>query len=147
MSYRFTVPGQPQGKGRPRFAVNGGYARAYTPERTASYENLVKLSYQREYGQTMTAGALKMAIRAYYTMPSSWSKKRRLAALNREIYPVVKPDMDNIVKVICDALNGIAYLDDKQIVSLEMYKRYDVAPRVEVLIEEVNIEPEYGAVL
>lgn len=136
MIYRFVVPGQPQGKGRPRFSLRGGYAQAYTPERTASYENLVKLSYQKRFGQTMTPGPLSMTIWAYYGIPASWSKKKRDEALRRLIRPAVKPDADNIVKVICDALNGIAYLDDKQIVDLKMSKFYDARPRVEVVIVE-----------
>lgn len=57
--------------------------------------------------------------------------------LNCEIFPTVKPDTDNIAKSILDSLNGIAYLDDKQFVKLEVEKYYAQAPSVEIIIEEI----------
>ncbi|MFA5625504.1 MAG: RusA family crossover junction endodeoxyribonuclease [Bradymonadales bacterium] len=132
----FTVPGQPQGKGRPRFAKVGGYVKAYTPEQTASYESFIKLAYYKA-GGGMSEKPVKLTVRAFYLVPDSWSKKKRIAALGGGVRPTVKPDIDNIVKVVCDALNELAYSDDKQIVALECYKHYDVAPRVEIEIKEV----------
>lgn len=85
----------------------------------------------------MHAGALKMAITAFYPIPTSWSKKKRTAAIGGAIRPTVKPDADNVLKVICDALNGIAYADDKQIVEAAVRKFYVMEPAVVVEIEEV----------
>ena len=134
----FTIPGEPQGKGRPRVVRQGGFARAYTPEKTASYENLVKVEYQRARG-IMYAGdvQLRMTITAHYGIPKSVSKIKRAAMVKGIIRPVKKPDADNVAKVICDALNGVAYRDDTQIVHLAVSKWYDDEPCVVVEIDEV----------
>lgn len=134
---RFTVPGEPVGKGRPRVVRNGGTTRTYTPERTASYENLVKIEFERAQAKGYGAGvALMMQIIAYYAPAASDSKRRKAAKLNGDIRPTKKPDADNILKVIADALNGLAYDDDAQIVEARIVKRYAEAPRVEVEISE-----------
>lgn len=57
--------------------------------------------------------------------------------LENEISPTIKPDTDNIAKSILDSLNGIAYKDDKQIVSLKVDKYYSEIPSVSVEIKEV----------
>jgi Holliday junction resolvase RusA-like endonuclease len=55
-----------------------------------------------------------------------------------ELRPVKKPDMDNVLKVVADALNSVAYRDDTQIVDCQLRKFYDKQPRVEVIILTVN---------
>ena len=131
----FIVPGQPQGKGRHRI---GKYGNAYTPDKTVLYENYIKLSYKKAFpSKPLTAAPLKMTIKAYYLIPLSWSNKKRLKAFDGDIKPTVKPDADNVIKVICDALNGIAYRDDKQIVDVRCIKIYDVAPHVKIYLEEL----------
>ena len=81
---------------------------------------------------------MKAKIIAYYEIPKSTSKKKKQQMLNCEIFPTVKPDTDNIAKSILDSLNGIAYLDDKQIVKLEVEKYYSQAPSTVVMIEEIK---------
>lgn len=136
---RFTVPGEPQGKARPRVVRNGAFTRTYTPEKTASYENLVKLEYQRQCpGQYIGDAAIYMRMVCYYGMARSDSRKRRQAKLDGVIRPTKKPDCDNVGKVIADSLNGIAYKDDAQIVSMLIEKYYAEIPRVEVEITEVH---------
>lgn len=71
------------------------------------------------------------------------SKKKRAAMLAGEILPTKKPDYDNIEKIISDALNGVAFYDDAQIVSSGLIKVYGEIPRVEVEIRAVKrITPE-----
>ncbi len=132
----FTVPGKPQGKGRPRFARTGNYVKTYTPAETESYENLIKLACSAVCKEPLE-GPLKIYIRAFFPIPKSWSKKRQAMALSGEIRPTTKPDFDNIAKVVCDSLNGIAYGDDTQIVDAVTTKRYDNTPRLEVYIAPV----------
>lgn len=81
---------------------------------------------------------LKVKIIAYYDMPKSTSKKKQQQMLNNEIFPTVKPDTDNIAKSILDSLNKIAYLDDKQVVKLEVEKYYAANANVAVMIEEIE---------
>ena len=135
MIVHFTIPGPPVGKGRPRF--NRATGRAYTPERTASYENLVRMAFCQQYPQWMVWSkdrALRMEIAAYYPPPSSISKKRRefLLAKGR---PTKKPDASNLLKSIEDALNGVAYEDDSSIAEVHVWKYYGEPARAEVTIE------------
>lgn len=136
MEKKFTVLGEPVGKGRPRFSKQGKLVRTYTPPKTVSYENLVKLEYERQCGgEPFERGIpLLMRIQAYFSVPASASHKKRHEMLENIIRPTKKPDADNIVKIIADSLNGIAYHDDSQIVSCEIYKYYGDTPQVNVTI-------------
>ena len=86
----------------------------------------------------MLTGQIKADIKAYYPIPKSTSKKQHQAMLDGQIRPTKKPDWDNIGKIICDALNGIAYKDDSAIVEAMVEKYYSDEPRVEVLLEEAG---------
>ena len=81
-----------------------------------------------------------MSVKAYFAIPKSVSKKKHKLMIEEKIRPTKKPDCDNVLKIICDALNTIAYDDDKQIVEMEISKFYSENPRVEVEIEEIAIE-------
>ncbi len=136
MRINFIIQGKVQAKQRPRF--NGKFA--YTPEKTVAYENWVKTCYLEKYrGQKPLEKPLKVKIIAYYEIPKSTSKKKQKQMLDCEIFPTVKPDTDNIAKSILDSLNKIAYLDDKQVVKLEVEKYYSQVPSVAVVIEEMEI--------
>jgi Holliday junction resolvase RusA-like endonuclease len=136
MMISFIVPGNPQGKARARIFFNAKINKtcAMTPEKTVNYENLIKLCCRG----TQIEGPLEMIIEAYYPIPKSASKKDHLAMLEGRIRPTKKPDADNVVKVIADALNGIAYKDDTQIVDLRIRKWYADVTRVEVQINRVE---------
>lgn len=131
----FTISGVPVGKGRPRF----GNGHAYTPQKTADYEELVVWEYKRQCGK-FYEGAVVLMIFAYYPIPKSATKKNIEKMLNGIIRPTVKPDCDNVVKVIADSLNGIAYKDDSQIAELRIDKYYSDTPCVKVLIGDVDSE-------
>ncbi len=137
MKFRFTVPGEPMGKGRPRVVRRGGFTQTYTPEKTASYENLVKLEFQRQGGRMMKDGPVYLSIQAWYGIPKSVSKRKREAMIGGLIWPTKKPDCDNVAKIIADALNGLAWRDDSQVVSLHVCKRFGETPGVRVQMEEV----------
>lgn len=138
MRINFTVLGEPKGKGRPRFCRNTGHA--ITPEDTVNYETLVKMEYTQACGEQMFPddAMLDMRIKAYYSIPKSASKKRHAAMLSGDIRPTKKPDMDNVIKIIADALNKIAYRDDTQIVDCQVRKFYSEKPRVEVMIQTID---------
>lgn len=133
----FTIPGDPAGKGRPKFTRSG---HAYTPKETVNYETLVKLSFKQKYPGLKPVEkdvAMLVTIKAYYKIPASASKKRQQAMREGLIRPTKKPDWDNIGKIVCDALNGIAYYDDSQIVDSSVKKFFDdgQGPRLEVGME------------
>ncbi len=134
---KFTIYGEPKGKGRPRFCRNTGHAM--TPKDTVNYETLVRLEYGEEYGDFHFPDdmMLDMRIMAYYSIPKSASKKKKAAMLLGTIRPTKKPDMDNVVKIIADSLNQVAYRDDTQIVDCQCRKFYSDIPRVVVTIRPV----------
>lgn len=135
---RFTVYGEPKGKARPRFARMGKSVRTYTPAATANYENLIKLSYLRENQGMHLGGALEANITGFFPVPKSESRKRKAAMLEGMLHHTKKIDCDNLAKTILDALNGIAYEDDRQICRLTVEKLYSNEPRVEVMLSELN---------
>ena len=135
MKIKLTIPGKPLGKQRPRVMRNG---HTYTPDKTVNYETLVKQLYIEKYFQKQLSGPIKATITAYMYIPKSESKKRKKKMLANEILPCKMPDWDNIGKIITDALNGLAYEDDKQIVDARVVKVYGDQPRVEVELEEIK---------
>lgn len=135
MIVKIIIPGEPKGKGRPRMSTKTG--RAFTPKDTVMYENLVKMCYQDQAGK-MLEGEIKAAIHAYFSIPKSTSKKKKQEMIEYKIRPTKKPDTDNVAKIILDSLNGIAYKDDSQVVSLSVNKYYAENPRVELILKEVK---------
>lgn len=138
---KFEIPGKVKAKQSVKFANIGGFTRKYTPADVKEYANWVRLCFQKAYPENLPSAfppdvPLRMKITAYFAIPKSFSKKKREIALSFGIRPAVKPDCDNISKNICDALNGIAFPDDKQIVSLEVNKYYADDAKVEVIIHE-----------
>ena len=134
----FIVPGKAQAKQRPKFNRFSG--RAYTPKQTISFENWVRDCYFRSISSIdnkPTDKPLKVSITMYVEIPQSKSKKQKEKMLTGEIKPIVKPDVDNVAKSILDALNGIVYLDDKQIIELDIEKLYEKTSWTKVKIVEI----------
>lgn len=132
---KLIIPGEPCAKGRPRLGKFG----TYTPEKTVNYENFVKQIFVISK-QSMILGKshLKAVIDCYYLIPQSASKKNLQLMLINKLRPTKKPDCDNVAKIILDALNKIAYVDDSQVVELIVYKWYSLEPRVEVEISKIE---------
>lgn len=132
----FEISGEPMGKQRPKFSSANGFVRTYTPAKTTHYEEWVKLCYQQAGGKYLGEEPLSICIDAIFEIPKSFSKKKRLDALTGKTRPTKKPDADNILKIICDSLNGVAYKDDKQIVWAFIQKKYGDKPKVIVCLKE-----------
>lgn len=139
-SIRFSIPGQPMGKQRPRVVHNGSFSQAFTPKETVSYENLVRVLYREAAKGKRFADEDMLDVRviAYYSIPKSTSKKKRKMMLEHKIRPGKKPDWDNIGKIICDSLNTVAYRDDSSIVDAQVRKFYSENPRVDVTIRRID---------
>lgn len=132
----FTVPGEVRGKGRPRIVKIGGFSRLAADAKTATYENLVAFfaaDAMRHAGLQAFQGPVCVHITARIAPAASASRKARTAMLNAEAPPTKKPDLDNIIKCL-DALNGIAWRDDAQIVSILARKTYAETPGLDVVI-------------
>jgi Holliday junction resolvase RusA-like endonuclease len=127
------VEGTIKGKARPR--VFGKHA--VTPTDTVNYENWVRICYQQQDGR-MIEGPIRAVINVYHKVPKSYSKKKIQAIKDGLEFPQKKPDSDNIAKIILDSLNKIAYDDDKQIVYLEVNKRWtEELERIEFELSEI----------
>lgn len=134
----FAVPGQPVAKARPRFRTSGGKVHTYTPRQTVSYENLVKLFAAEvmadRQGEWPLDGQYILEVTAYFQIPQSKSKKFKELARDGKIRPIVKPDWDNVGKIVSDALNGICWADDSRVVQATVYKYYSNNPRAIVQV-------------
>ena len=138
---KFEIPGSPIGQGRPKFSTINGHAVAYDPEKSRNYKAYVKLlatQAMKDSGFTMIEGPCCLDIMAFFEVPKSKSKKFKERALLGLERPTKKPDIDNIVKALQDALNGLAYKDDSSIVFLSVAKCYSEVPRVEVILREIE---------
>lgn len=134
MTVTLVIPGEPKGKGRPRF--NRKTKQVYTPSDTAAYEKQIKLLYRDKYGEAMFPNdvPLDMRVKAFMEVPESDSLKQRAQKLSGTFRPIKRPDWDNIGKIVSDALNNVAYHDDAQIVDTQIRKFYSDNPRVEITI-------------
>jgi Holliday junction resolvase RusA-like endonuclease len=134
---RFTVPGQPQGKGRAKIVKIGGFSRMATPAKTVAYEGLVAHAAQQAMaGLPLLEGPLCVGLNLDCQVPASWSGRKQREALAGAIRPTSKPDIDNVVKAIFDGLNGVAWRDDVQVVYLIVTKRYAAVPCVRVEVSQ-----------
>lgn len=138
MPISFIVPGRPTGKKRPRFARNGGHVRTYQPKEDKEREALIAACYMREAMASSQMlkpyeGGIVIEITSVFMPPTSWSKAQRA-----DPGPMLsKPDADNIAKSVLDALNGIAWRDDKQIVDIRSRKQWGEHDGLVVIIKEI----------
>lgn len=143
---QFFVPGKPIGKQRPKF--NRKTKNTYTPKETRDYETLVRTCYMQKYSNKEPIQAktpVEVEIYAYFKIPKNTTKKQKVLIENNKLFPTVKPDADNVSKIILDALNGLAYYDDNQVIDLTIYKHYattDEGVGVLVKIKEKRLENE-----
>lgn len=128
---KIEVPGEPQGKGRPRAGrrwrkgKTSQYTAIWTPEATVAYEDFIGIQGRLAMrGRELLEGPLKIEILAMLVPPVGWTASRRIAALAGDIRPTGKPDWDNISKCVGDGLNKIVWADDSQIVDARVQKFY-----------------------
>jgi Holliday junction resolvase RusA-like endonuclease len=128
------LPGEPRGKSRPRF-WNG---RAVTPEATRSYENdLRHVARSVMRSRVVLQGPIRVRVEALMPVPASWSKSKRALALAGQVRPTGKPDADNVLKTL-DALNGVVWLDDAQIVEATITKLYSADPALIIQVRPLG---------
>jgi len=128
----FTIPGKPLAWQRVGNAKTGGH---FVPKHTVNYQNLVKAVFASTWpGFVPVTGPVAFHVVCYFPIPKSTPKKW-LPEMSTDLYPYIKaPDFDNLAKISADALNQIAYLDDKQIYDASQKKYYSIRPRVEITI-------------
>lgn len=136
----FFVHGTPKGKGRPRFTRDFyGGVHTHTPAATASFEQRVRDYYFETYPRLERpvygkGRALVLEAEICFSPPASLSKKKQVAMVTGKVQHTKKPDIDNVLKAITDALNNVAYADDAQIIKMVGEKHYDAIEGVRVKI-------------
>lgn len=138
MTVKFKVLGEPKGKQRPRFYSNRGRNVVYTPKQTTEYEQKIRVSYKRLLSEKIPKGTpLEINITALFSIPKKFNKEQRQNALNGKIMPTKKPDGDNVIKIVLDALNDTAYVDDSQVCGINFVKKYGEIPQIIIEIREI----------
>jgi Holliday junction resolvase RusA-like endonuclease len=133
----FKVDANPVGKQRARYAKRGNFVQTYTPDKTRNYESLIKEAAIEAMGSSEpleTPVTLYLYIRA--PIPKSLPKKRIEACLNGLEKPIKKPDASNVLKSVEDAMNGVVYKDDSQIVNIHVAKVYSSVSGVDICVKE-----------
>jgi Holliday junction resolvase RusA-like endonuclease len=131
-----TIPGQPVPKGRPRMTRAG---HTYTPLKTRSWESVIQSAvvearFQGDYFLPF-AGPVSVRVTAYFEIPVSWPAWKRKAALGGSLRHTGTPDLDNILKLVMDAVNGSGtWADDSYVVGLSATKDYSATPRTVITI-------------
>ena len=133
----YTVYGEPVGKGRPRFAKRGNFVSTYTPLKTKTYEDEIRMMAKAAMGSSEPLETpVTVAIYIRVGIPTSFSKQKRKDAIEGILKPTKKPDADNVLKCFLDGMNEIVYLDDKQVVNIHLTKVYAETPAVEIMVKE-----------
>ena len=133
----FKLDADPVGKQRARYARRGNFVQTYTPDKTRNYEALIKEAATEAMGSSEpleTPVNLYLYIRA--PIPQSYSKKKVADCLNGLEKPIKKPDASNVLKSVEDAMNGVVYIDDTQIVNIHVTKVYASQSGIDVCVKE-----------
>lgn len=131
-----TIHARALAKERPRTGKNG---HVYTPKRTQEYEKIVRHTAisQLDEGHVVPTGPVKLVVEIFDEVPMSWGPKKRASALMGDVYPQ-RGDLDNRVKAIQDALNGVYYVDDKQIVKHQASMEYGQQDAIYIAVYKIN---------
>jgi len=136
---QFTVYGEPVAQARARATIIHGHIRMYDPKKSSSYKDYIKFVASEYAPSELIKGPLQMSVDIYRPIPKSFSKKKSALAESGTLRPITKPDVDNYIKAIKDALKNIIWKDDSQVVSLVVNKFYSEQPRIEVIINEMEV--------
>lgn len=137
---RFTVPGEVRGQGRPRAAIRGSRATVYESQQDRVNKHSIQLyaaDAMRAKGYDLARPdgmGISVIARVHVRVPASMSKKKRASALAGWINPQRKPDLDNVLKALLDAMNGVVYGDDMQVTSVVASRDYEEAWSLEVTV-------------
>ena len=138
-TYTAVVLGDPVAQGRPRFSRQGGFVKAYDPAKSRDYKSYVRLIAAQNAPDSPVEGAIEFSLRIYRAIPKGMPKYKREAAKAGTLRPVTRPDVSNVLKGVEDALKGVWYKDDSQIVGYGVLgKWYDERPRIEIMMRELE---------
>lgn len=132
---KFVVYGEPVAQGRPRATTANGYVRMYDPKKSRDYKDYVRLVASEHAPDQLLEGPIALWLKVYRPTPKSFSRRKTELAEMGKVRPVTKPDVDNYVKSVKDALKNVIWKDDSQVVKVLAEKFYSQKPRIEIIIE------------
>ena len=138
---------EPVAQGRPKFSSAGGFVRAYDPKKSRDAKSYIRMQAAEAMGMDpLFTGPVAIEITAFRATPKSTSGRKAREMIGGFIIPTTKPDMSNYLKLVEDALNGIIWRDDSQIVDSLVRKRYGLTPGYEIIVREYlpEVEKESG---
>lgn len=141
MTVSFEIPGRIAGKGRPRAVVIAGRPRLHTPARTRTAEDRVRDAWRAAGSPYLGETPIALTVELYEQRPAThFTTKGDLSAEGRrKKYPARKPDLDNVLKLIGDALNGCMWRDDAQIVTVHVARVWGERDRAVVTAEPLVV--------
>lgn len=134
----FTVYGEPVAQARARATTINGRVKMYDPKKSSEYKNYIRLVASQHAPKELLDGPIQLDVKIYKPTLKSFSKKKKEMAEQGVLRPTTKPDVDNYVKAIKDALKNVIWKDDSQVVDLQVSKYYSEKPRIEVKIEQIG---------
>ena len=135
---QFEIPGDVQAQQRPKFSTFGKGVRAIDPKESRDYKSFVRLVAAEHAPAVLITEQIKLTIEVYRKIPKSFSNKKHQSAVNGELRPTTKPDIDNLAKGIKDGLSKVLWHDDSQVIELVARKWYSDSPRAVVTVEWVS---------
>jgi Holliday junction resolvase RusA-like endonuclease len=137
----FFVRMDPIAQGRPKFSSVGGFTRAYDPKKSRDAKSYIRLAaVEALKGKPPMEGPLVVKITSVKPIPKAASKKKTKEMLDERIVPITKPDVSNYLKLVEDALNGVAWRDDSQIVDCASGKRYGLVPGFHICVRQYELQ-------
>ncbi|MED3732535.1 RusA family crossover junction endodeoxyribonuclease [Geobacillus stearothermophilus] len=136
---KFIVYGEPVAQGRPRATTVNGRVRMYDPKKSRDFKHYLKLAASKHRPEKLLKGPISLVVKVYKPTLKSFSKKKKAAAEAGQLRPTTKPDVSNYLKLIEDALTGVIWKDDSQIIDCSISKYYSETPRTEIQIKEMDL--------
>lgn len=134
MKWECTFAIEPQAKQSTRFTSKNGISFSYTPKKKREYQNQLATIAKANKPERLLGGALRLTARFYWAFPESWPKKKKVSQAK-----ISRPDLDNLLKPLKDALKGVVYADDSQVSQyVDCSKSYSNYTMIEVVVEEIN---------
>lgn len=135
---QLNIPGNPKSQLRPRLGRKG----VYNPSR--KHKAAAQWSLATQYHDKPLEGPLEILLEFYFSAPVSCSKKKQREIYSGSIPYTKKPDVDNLIKLTLDAMNGIVFKDDSLVVKISAIKCYSFNPQTLIFIKPINEEDYYA---
>lgn len=137
---KLIILGEPVAQHRPRITTAGKFPRMYKTASDTNYrEKLYWEAKQLKMKPIPRPTPICVDLKVFRAIPKSLSQSKRLLAAEGVILPTTKPDIDNYVKQVFDAFNGLIWEDDAQIVTVHARKFYGEIPHLDIEIDTINV--------